>query len=59
MNDLYDGIMIDWLIDYCLTSREQDFSYIRDENKFNTIYTLYRNGGGWAKQGIKFVLPLK
>jgi hypothetical protein len=29
--------LIDWLIDYCLTSSELYFSYIQDENEFNNI----------------------
>ena len=33
------------MIDHCLTSSEQYFSYIQDENKFNNILKLYRNQG--------------
>jgi hypothetical protein len=29
--------LIDWLIKYCLTSSEQYFIYILDENNFNNI----------------------
>jgi hypothetical protein len=29
--------LIDWLIDYCLTSSKQYFSYILNENKFYYI----------------------
>jgi hypothetical protein len=27
-----------WLIDYCLSSSEQYFSYIQNDNKYNNIY---------------------
>ena len=32
-------------IDYCLTSSEQYFSYIQDENRSNNIWQLYINEG--------------
>ena len=32
---IYDFKMIDWFIDYFLTSREQYFSFVQDENYNN------------------------
>jgi hypothetical protein len=51
----------DWLIDYRLTSNEQYFSYIQDENKFNNRLkkNLTERGKGWVNRVSDFWLPLK
>ena len=47
----------DWLIDFCLTSSEQYFSYIQDENKFHNTnvhknYIEMREGKGQLSQRL-------
>jgi hypothetical protein len=42
--------VIDWLIDWCLTSSEQFFSYIQDEkNKLNDTGLETKKGDGYGR----------
>jgi hypothetical protein len=40
---LGDLVLIDWLIDWCLTSSEQFFSYIQDDGDLVNIVETYIN----------------